>query len=194
MITYWQVNHPKRPYFLALSDIAISKVTFDDLSRYAKKLELDAGKLPAKSFSIPIAYMSKVTAREEDETVIVHFNKESKERYVINDGGTRTAFLSELSKHPRVKKVIIETPDVFTTIKKPLIALLILGVLSAWAFFNAVQLERGEGVESLAIVLLLASLGSLNVLLVFAGITATCGGRIWYNLRDRREETVVRFR
>jgi hypothetical protein len=193
LLNHWFIEHPRKPYFLVLTDDCLGKIEGGELVRVENRRDLANGVVP-KGYMLPLGYVRMVENREGDDLVVVHFSKESTDEYRITDQSIRKALFETLARHTRAKGSIKTTPSVFDTIFKPLVAAGILSLLVGWGIITALELEAGNSVVGLSVVLLLAGIGSKKLLWVLTGILIGCLARGWYNLKHRVEIERVMFR
>jgi hypothetical protein len=130
-----------------------------------------------KSFEIPLHYISAINLQEGQNYIKVIF-KGDYELLKVNDEKTRNEIfeffkqnISGVSYHKvRLTK--------FQTAKKPLIAIVVLTAIFIWSLFIAIGIEDGNEYDvtdqhyhSVAgIILVLASIGVKNLILLFGGL------------------------
>ncbi|MFT3843600.1 MAG: hypothetical protein QM725_00985 [Lacibacter sp.] len=130
-----------------------------------------------KVFCIPLSYINRISLIEGKTYLKVEF-RGSYEDVVISDNKVKQDVFDYFKTNYSGFKYAIESYSKVRAGKKQLIALLVITVLFSWSFYLAKGMEKGivydvegEQYHSLAgIVLVLSSLGSLNLMIIFGAL------------------------
>ena len=192
---YWitQKSPEKFIYFLISTD-GLGTLTIPAEQQLLAERQLSRGERPKRTFFIPQSYLKRVDADLGGGFMTVTFNKDSTEEVRVDPPDRTEEIMNALASHPRAIGHRQYQPSVLQTIKKQLIALLLLGGTLTAAYFTALELENGAGITMWVPVLLLAGLGSELLLLIAVGVLLVLTVAVWWRLRNRSEVAEVMFR
>lgn len=138
--------------------------------------------LPSKNFTaIPLHYLKQLNLEDSNNYIEVLFGVESTEHLRIKDAAKRKEIFDYFTANIPNAKLFTDHYSIMKEGKKPLIAMGVVTAIFLWTFYIAAGIENGKeyGVTgdhkaSLAgIVLGLASLGTINVSLIFGTLFTT---------------------
>lgn len=143
-----------------------------EVDSYIFKLKMNS--IPeAKALEIPLNYIKEITFQEGKNYFDVQFGSNSNEHFIVSDEGRKKEIFGAFEKALPVESTVINYSKIRSA-RKPLIAMVIVGLIFLWTFFLAIGVENGTDYEvagsyrSIAgIVLVLAYLGVKKVILIF---------------------------
>ena len=151
----------------------------EEINDFVQSLKMKM--IPAqKTFGVPLPYIRELRYQEGQNYILILFKGNSQMHFRINDPER----LHEVFDYfKQMSPGAINHIDRYTPLqagKKPLVALLAVAALFAWAWAIASSMETGNEYDvsdghynSFAgLVLILASLGTTNVLLIFISLMA----------------------
>jgi len=160
---------------IALGSDRIFKISPKDESifQYANDIE---NEIIAKSvFAIPFTHIRTIHLQEGRKYIQVFFGKESEEHFRVNDVNKLVEIFKYLKENIPRTTYNYEQYSALKAGKKPLIAVTVVFILFVWAMNWAIKIQMGyeyelvgNGVSISGIVLGLASLGVVNVILIFS--------------------------
>jgi len=176
MVKIWTTEEKANDKIIAVIDNYIYKCNprTEDMDEFSKALKMKD--IPAKkTLGIPFPYLKEIRYQEGKSYIQVLFGKDSEEHLRITDEGRLREIFEFLSGIIPRSTVCTEKLKPLHAAKKPLIALLVVSALFLYTLFIANELGHGEVYDvhgehyfSLAgVVLLLATLGVKNVLLIY---------------------------
>ena len=187
-VQIWQQRKAnKRTHWFVRSSTDLGSFSTDIVS-------VPPSRVPEGAWLVPFRRIRTIEAPLTDNRLLVHYDKQSKFEYAFGEQTTRDEVFQSLREHVAGGTYERATDGLLATIKRPLFALLILGVLIGMAFHTAVLLEQGEGVEQFVVVLLLAGLGSTVVVGIGAVILCIIAVRIGWLLKKRAPVDRLSFR
>jgi len=165
---YWQgKENETKLVVVSGKEIACGSPPFDKHQFFLHRLS--KGEIPEELFSIPISYIKRIEMKDIEQEIKIYFGQESSEIIKIKDANKKQEIFEALKEMS--PKFMYESKVVgkFGAAKKPLIALLVLTPIFAISFYMALLLENGELYgPQIALLLAIASLGTKNILKVFA--------------------------
>lgn len=142
---------------------------------------IDKGVLPDENlFGIPLSYVDEVRWQEGKKYIQVFF-RGSEEYFTIDDNTKRQEIFFYFKAILPSFSSKVERKTAIQAGKKPLIALVVVGVLCLVTLFFSWTIESGVGYEFgsraglLTAVIGIASLGTKKVLLIFGSLLAIAG-------------------
>jgi hypothetical protein len=133
---------------------------------------------PANNFtSIPLSYLKEIHLEENRNYIEILFGKDSSEQLIVNDSVVKNEIFEFFKTNIPRTKFSIEKYSKLRAGKKPVIAMLVVLAICAWTLYISNGIERGNEYEVVGnqrsvanIILMLASLGTINVLLIFGSL------------------------
>jgi len=148
--------------------------------------QIYSDKIPKGLFSLPYKYINKIQMQEGKNYLGIIFNQDSNEQLRILDENKRREVFDYFKENIQIARYEFVEYSIFKTIKKPLVAFVVITLLSFWAYGIANMLENGEGVGTqLVIVLFLAGLGTKNLLIFYSIFLAILTISISLKLRNK---------
>ncbi|WP_447635991.1 hypothetical protein [Flavobacterium microcysteis] len=136
--------------------------------------ELNIGKQTSSLFGIPQKLLKEVNFEVGKNYIEVLFGLDSTEHLKINDVNKKQEVFDFLRNEIPNSSYEVEKYSKFKAGKKPLFAMAFILILFSWAFYLATEIENGNQYEIVgsgrsitSIVLAIASIGTLNVILLF---------------------------
>ena len=131
--------------------------------------------IPTDKFtSVPLSYLKEIHLEEGKKYIEILFGGDSKEQLNINDPEIRNEIFEYFKSN--IPKSIYNS-DTYSKLragKKPLIAMTVLLLICLWTIYISNGIEQGDEYKVIgnqrsvaSIVLMIASLGTTNVLLIF---------------------------
>jgi hypothetical protein len=144
--------------------------------------------------SIPFNYMRYIQKDDGDLLLTIAYGRNSYMSYEFSDSEQRKEAIEKIASSGRVKDVTVGKDSIFRTIKKPVIAFLVLLLISSWSYATAIELESGDGRGGyLVIILLVAGLGSTYIPIIFGLLLCVISYRIYHLLNRRSSITRIYF-
>ena len=144
---------------------------------------------------VPFSYIRTVESKANEARITVHYKKESQLQYDASSPEQAERIVSFLAEHAKAVKVTREKDSALKVIRKPLLAFIGLGLLLGGAYLTAQQLENGQGFERhLAVILLVAGLGTEWLRIPMGAAAVILGVRIAYLIKHNDVVTRVHFR
>ncbi|PPK87167.1 hypothetical protein CLV84_0102 [Neolewinella xylanilytica] len=191
----WLISQPgeKREYFYAAGkEIG----TFTVNPHQPGQISTGDSALPPgpKKKIVPFSYIRTVESKANEARITVHYQKDSQLHYDASSPEQAERIVSFLSERAEAVKVTREKDSVLKVIRKPLLAFVGLGLLLGWGYLTAQQLENGEAFrEHIAIILLVAGLGTEWLRILMGAAAAIIGLRIAYLIKHNDTVTRVYF-
>lgn len=179
----WRLSDEKD---LLIRDDSISIITLSGAE--------NRGSADNKEFKIPTAYIRDVIIYEDTGKLLLLFNKDSSTEVLVESDRVKREIIDYLKQRPKLKNYSFQEESLFTRIKKPLIAGIIMTALFALSYFTALELERGAEVESLVIILGIAALGSDKLLFIYLPILAIVSASIYFKWKHVVRKHVFAFK
>lgn len=137
--------------------------------------ELNSGNKPKTNlFGIPQSLLKEIHLEEGKEYIQVFFGDDSYELLRINDENKRLEIFDFFKQNIPKSTTYTEEYSKLKAGKKPLYAMVVIAILFSWSFYLATQIETGSQYEIIgdkrsitSIILILASLGTTNLILLF---------------------------
>jgi hypothetical protein len=128
-----------------------------------------------KLFGISPAYLKEVRLQEGKEYIQVFFGKESEEHLQIKDPVRREEIFNYFKDNIPDTVYQVDRYSKMKAGKKPMAALIVVGVLLLWALFYSVQIDAGAQFELVGgritgLILGIASMGTPKTLMVFGSL------------------------
>ena len=151
-----------------------------------------------KTFGIPLHNLRGVRLQEGKEYIQVFFGAESEEHFIIKNKELREEIFNYLKANipGTVYQRIKYTPA--KAAKKPLIAMVVVGVIFTYTLFLALTLEAGVEYEykgtrgsTGGILLGIAGFGVVKVILIFGGLLGIAGLSAFFKMRNPPEFQIV---
>jgi len=148
--------------------------------------------IPTDNFTgIPLSYLKEIHLRNGNRYIEILFGKESLEQLKISDLGKRIEIFEYFKTNIPKTKYSVDSYSALRTGKKPLIAMCVVVGICTWALYISNGMENGNeykvvGVQrSLAnIILVIASLGTKNILLIFGPLFVIALASFIYKTRN----------
>ncbi|HTI92186.1 MAG TPA: hypothetical protein VL727_16445 [Puia sp.] len=180
MVKIWK-NEGKSDKIIAVVDNMLYKCTpkeedADEFVRILKRKDI-----PEKNvFGIPFSYIKELRHQKGKDYIQIFFRGNSEEHLRIADPARLQEVFEYLKETLPNSKYFIDEYKPLRAGKKPLIALLVVSILFIWTLYIAIGLQSGEEYDvaghhynSFAgIVLMFASLGVKNVILIYTPLMA----------------------
>jgi hypothetical protein len=133
---------------------------------------------PTSNFtSVPLSYLKEIHSEEGKNYIEIFFGGDSTEQLKINDSLVKDDIFQYLKTNIPKTKFSIDKYSKLRAGKKPLIAMLVVLAICLWTFYISSGIEQGDEYKVVgnqrsvaSIVLMLASLGTKNVLLIFGSL------------------------
>jgi hypothetical protein len=133
---------------------------------------------PTNNFtSVPLSYLKEIQLEEGKNYIEIFFGGDSTEQLKINDSLVKDDIFQYLKTNIPRTKFSIDKYSKLRAGKKPLIAMLVVLAICLWTFYISSGIEQGDEYKVVgnqrsvaSIVLMLASLGTKNVLLIFGSL------------------------
>jgi hypothetical protein len=133
---------------------------------------------PTNNFtSVPLSYLKEIQLEEGKNYIEIFFGGDSTEQLKINDSLVKDDIFQYLKTNIPRTKFSIDKYSKLRAGKKPLIAMLVILAICLWTFYISSGIEQGDEYKVVgnqrsvaSIVLMLASLGTKNVLLIFGSL------------------------
>jgi hypothetical protein len=130
-----------------------------------------------KLLSIPLAYLKEVRLQEGKEYIQVFFGTDSEEHLQIKDNNRRDEIFNYFKENIPNTVYHVDRFSKMKAGKKPMAALIVVGVLLLWALFYSVQIDAGaqfdpNGARIGGIILGIASMGTPKTIMIFGGLMA----------------------
>lgn len=192
----WSVEAPSnRTKYLLLADDTLGHITSKVEEQQATDSVLARGEAPAKTEWLPFSYVRNISSPVSSCKVTVNYKKESSLEYVFTDVAAKNDFLKAVTTEREDLIIAITETSWLQAIRVQLVALVVLMVFFGWAFWSAQALENGTHMGTdLAIILLVASLGTATLGWVIPLVALILGARIYFNLKQREDVQTVEFR
>lgn len=147
--------------------------------------QIYSGKIPNDLFSLPYNYINKIQLQEGKKYILITFSKDSTEQFRVEDDNTRNEIFEYFKNNIEGAQYEYVEYSWIKTIRKPLIALVVLSILCIWAYFVADMIETRQNVGTqLVIIIFLAGLGTNNLVLLYSAIFAICAVSIALKLKN----------
>ncbi len=139
---------------------------------------LKNNQVPTNNFtSVPLSYLKEIHLEEGKNYIEIFFGGDSTEQLKINDSLVRADIFDYLKTNIPRTKFSIDKYSKLRAGKKPLIAMFVVFAICFWTFYISSGIEQGDEYKVVgnqrsvaSIVLMLASLGTKNVLLIFGSL------------------------
>ncbi len=193
---YWELEKSgRKKKYLVLASESIGHVySGKDDDGFAITSSLKSGKEPEELESIPFRYIREITSTISSNKIAIHYKKESKLEYVFNDLVDKQSFYQSIEKLPGGLKLYTFNQSLFKTLKIQIIAGVLLAVYLGWAFVSASAIENGTHPgRDFAIVLLVASLGTKNILYVSTAVFSMLALRVYFKIKGKEETEIIKF-
>ena len=150
------------------------KLTEIDSCVYDLKMKI----IPTDNFiGIPLHYLKEINLQEGEGYIEILFGKDSYEHLRITDFQTRTEIFDYFKSAIPNATFTIDRYSKLRAGKKPLVAMVVVGLLFLWTFYIANGIESGNEYKVVgnqrsmaSIVIVIASLGVKKVILVFTSL------------------------
>jgi hypothetical protein len=179
-MNYWKLSETGNmiTYFMivdgSIGEVEIDKYSSKQIDKITKR---DLFKL------IPISYIHYVQKEEGNSLLTISYGKDSHMYYKFENIQQIEDVAAKIASSGKVIDVTIGEDPIFTIVKKPAIALLTLLLFFSWSYLTAIELESGHGGgEHLVIILLVASLGTTYLPIIFGLLLCVIVYRIYYLL------------
>ena len=139
----WTIGSGRQKYLMIIDDAAIGRLKADNSIEAKVYNDLQNNLMPESAYKIPFSYVRKIIHREGSNVINVHFGKDAREEFRVDEEAVCYEILQILKKHPCCTDYRFDRYSLFRAIKRPLIAALILTALFGWAFLVAKDLEMG---------------------------------------------------
>lgn len=97
--------------------------------------------------SIPFSYLRSIQLQKDKKYIQVNFGKESEEFFRVNDELKRVEIFKYLKENIPAISYEFDKYTIFKSIKKPLIALIVILLMFIWTMYYAIQLSAGTEYE-----------------------------------------------
>ena len=165
--------------------------------------EVNQGKISDKFMGLPVSYMKHVEYRDDDKYLNISYNQESVDSFEIINNETRKEVFDFLKTQTDNKASGVEKPSVLSRIKKPLIALAVIGGIFAYVYSVISGMNQGYEYEVVGgrrggpglggIVLGLAHLGLMKNALLFGPLALIAIYRMKKNLDNNSEIHYIEY-
>jgi hypothetical protein len=133
---------------------------------------------PTNNFtSVPLSYLKEIHLEESKNYIEILFGGDSTEQLKINDSLVKAEIFDFFRTNIPRTKFSIDKYSKLRAGKKPLIAMFVVLAICLWTFYISNGIEEGGEYKVVgsqrsvaSIVLMLASLGTKNVLLIFVSL------------------------
>lgn len=148
--------------------------------------DFNMGIPPDHIFHLPLSYIHEINSQEGKNSINVLYRENSNEQINISDHKVKEEIFGYIRQNiPNV--YVVERYGRMRAIRRPFIALCIVALVFAWTLFIAYGIESGSTYDvteqkyhSVAgIVLLLASLGVMKVIMIFAPLMLIALYSMW---------------
>lgn len=135
---------------------------------------------PSGALGIPFHYIHSIRFYEGKNRLELKFREDSTEEIIISDPAKKEEVFAYLKNAIPGLKYYVDSYSRLRAGKKPLIAMVVIAGLFLWSYFLATGVEheatfdvKGQRYHSIAgIVLVLANLGTKNLILLFGALLA----------------------
>ncbi len=159
--------------------------------------ELNQGIISDKFIGLPVAYMKQIEYRDDDKFINISYGNDSVDSIEIKNQTLRKEIFDYLKSNTPNRENYVERPSVLARIKKPLIALAVIGGIFMYVYSVIDGLNQGYEYEIVGgrrgspglggVVLALAQLGLIKNLLIFMPLALIALYRIKVNLENNSE-------
>ncbi len=177
------------------------KVNKDSISQVENELKHE--KISDKFIGLPISYVKKIEYRDDDKFINISYGSDSVDSIEMNDQPLRKEVFEYLKTNTNLKKSYIKKPGVLYRIKKPLIALLVVGGIFTYVYSIMNGLNQGYEYEIVGgrrggaglggIILGLAHFGLMINILIFTPLALIAMYRIKKNLENDSEIHYIEY-
>ncbi len=171
----WKGTEKSDEKIIAYSDsiIYICNPKISEVENVIQNLKMNI--IPTDKFtSVPLSYLREIHLEEGKKYIEILFGGDSKEQLNINDLEIRNEIFEYFKSNISKSVYMSDTYSKLRAGKKPLIAMTVLLSICLWTFYISNGIEQGDEYKVIgnqrsvaSIVLMIASLGSTNILLIF---------------------------
>lgn len=192
---HWQLpNKGNRKKFLLLNDEGVGHIYCGEENEYEVTSTLRQRGTPNGTELTPYKYIRKITSSVSSSMVTIHYKKESQLSYTFEEVAQKRVFYNALEILSNNLKLRTFNEGIFHALKTQLIALGILAILFGWAFISASAIESGTHPgRDLAVILLIASLGTKNIIFIAMAVFGILFTRIYFKLKNKEEMEEISF-
>lgn len=146
-------------------------------------------------FRIPIPYIKKIEIEDLSHKMTVFFREESYEEIQIGDEKVKREIVEYLKGQPSAfGGYEFRKEKLFSLLKRPMLAGVILSVVFLVAYFLAFNIEAGKAVTAPVFVLAIAGLGSSKLFGIFSVIMIVIATRIILQVRNNQQKHIFKKR
>ncbi|MFT3703140.1 MAG: hypothetical protein QM802_12255 [Agriterribacter sp.] len=175
----WRSNEKGNDKIIAYANQSIYKVNPKENEVEDVVYNFNHQIFPSSNFmEIPLRYVKAIHMEQGKSYIEIFFGNDSTEHLRITDPSRKKEIFDFFKTNLPNSKSDTETYSKLKAGKKPLIAMIVIAALFLWTFYIATGIEHdieydvsGKQYHSMAgIVLVLASLGTTNVILIFGAL------------------------
>ncbi len=153
--------------------------------------------IPEKNFTgIPISYIKQITMQEGKPVIEILFGSDSAEQFTVKDDNRRNEIFDYFKANIPNASYSTDQYSLIRAGKKPLIAMCVIAVFFTWSSFIANGMEEGNEYDvtgqrydsAAGIVLIIASLGVKNLLLIFGSLFAIA---LFTFIKKTKQPTII---
>jgi hypothetical protein len=139
-------------------------------------------------FALPIDYIKEVCLQEGNDYIQVFFSKDSEEHFIIKDPALREEIFNYLKAHMPGSSYKLDQYDKMRAARKPVIGLGVVLLLFFYTLYVMSALNNGAEVMMFGriggLIVGLISLGTVNVLLIYAALIGIAGYNAFRKMRN----------
>lgn len=178
---YWINPIPKEHSFVVHANRNIYRLKAKPEEIIDLRQELGNGRINDKFLGVPESYLRYIEFQENSPSLTLHYGKDTEDEILISDNGLRREIFEYLREHTSENTFEAKRLSLFSRIRKPAIALLIVLIICSGVgyFLWEAQLGNYYTVEGsrpglIGLIIGLAELGIIINSLIFLPLMSLC--------------------
>lgn len=191
----WKLKNSKSNKLIIIHNKTIYKGNIDDEKLNIINIDTFDVNVLKSLFSIPYSYIRKIENQKEKKNMKIYFGDASEEEFIFNEEQLKNELFNFIRNDNPNLLYSYKVPSKFDYAKPQSFALIILSLLFLWSLYLAIQIEDGTQYKLIgggtpgitAIVLVIANLGSLNIIIGYLIVVTF----ILFSLKERLKTRTI---
>jgi len=176
MLKYWTSNLPKSDNLILIADSCIYKSYSKGKKLEHEISEIKKHNIPDNLIGTPYSYIKKIESQINHNKILIHYGSDSTEFLNVDNKSIKKEIFNFLKLNIPNTKHTTEYPSLYKYAKAEIFIILLISGMFLWSLYLSIEIENGSEYELVgrpglgAIALMIASLGTIKVLLSYISL------------------------